>query len=76
MCNLSQGIEQKGIEKGRKIGIEKGIVTSIVNIMNSLKLSAEDAIIAVGIPEAKRDDYITTVTKILSISLYKCQHQK
>ena len=25
MCNLSDGVEQKGIEKGIRIGIEQGI---------------------------------------------------
>lgn len=29
MCNLSDGVEQKGIEKGIKIGIEKGIEKGI-----------------------------------------------
>jgi len=57
MCNLSQGIEQKGVEKG----IEKGIVASIVNIMNNLKLSTEEAIIVVGVPESERDDYAKLV---------------
>ena len=29
MCNLSDGVEQKGIEKGIRIGIERGIERGI-----------------------------------------------
>jgi len=65
MCNLSQGIERKGIEKG----IEKGIVASIVNVMNNLKLSIEEAIIAVGVPESERNDYAAKLYKKDTISI-------
>ena len=65
MCNLSEGIErkgiEKGIEKGRKKGIEEGIVASIINVMDNLKLSIEDAIVAVGVPESERTDYMATI---------------
>lgn len=42
MCNLSDGVEQKGIQKGIKIGIEKGIEQGLeqsqrIIILNMLK---------------------------------------
>lgn len=40
MCNLSEGVEQKGIAKGiakgRTYGIVEGIATSIRNLMESM----------------------------------------
>ena len=37
MCNLSDGVEQKGIQKGMKIGIEQGIAQNqrciIINML-------------------------------------------
>ena len=38
MCNLSDGVEQRGIQKGIKLGIEQGIEqTTIVVVLNMLK---------------------------------------
>ena len=53
MCNLSDGIEERGIAKG--------VIFSIINIMDNLKLSVEDAIAAVGVPESERDSYAATI---------------
>lgn len=35
MCNLSQGIEQKGIEKGIQKGIQEGIKQMVLNALQS-----------------------------------------
>ena len=47
MCNLSKGVEekgiQKGIEKGIEQGIEKGILLSIRNLMETMGWSVEQA---------------------------------
>ena len=49
MCNLSDSIEQKGIEKA--------LLRSIQNLMKNLKLSIEQAMTALGVPEADREKY-------------------
>ena len=53
MCNLSKGVEARGIEKG----IEKGILASVKNLMNSMGWSAERAMDALNIPDAERSKY-------------------
>ena len=52
MCNLSKGVEEKGIRKG----MEQGVLASIKNLMESMKWSAEQAMDALKIsgPDRKR----------------------
>lgn len=54
MCNISEGVERKGIEKG----IEKGIAESICNIMDSLKMTMEQAMDVLKVPEGERQKYM------------------
>lgn len=49
MCNLSQGIEEKGIEKG--------ILLSLKKLMSNLKLSLEQALDALEISEKDKPQY-------------------
>ena len=51
MCNLSKGVEEKGIEKG--------ILFSIKSLMETMGWSAEQAMGGLKIPESERDKYIT-----------------
>ena len=53
MCNLSDGVEQKGIAKG----IAKGITASIRNLMESMGWSIEQAMDALQIPTEERQTY-------------------
>ena len=57
MCNLSDGIEQKGIEKNT--------IQSIQNLMKNLKLSIEQAMTALEVPEVKRKKYADMTLKKL-----------
>ena len=57
MCNLSDGVEQKGIAKGRTYGIVEGIATSIQNLMESMGWSIEQAMDALQIPTEERQTY-------------------
>ena len=59
MCNLSKGIEEKGIEKG----IRKGVLVSIQNLMESMDWSMEQAMKALKIPEAEQPIYANTLRK-------------
>ena len=43
MCNLSEGVEQKGIEKGIKIGIEQGALATLIGLVKDNLLSIEEA---------------------------------
>ena len=53
MCDLSKGVEEKGMEKG----MEKGILISIQNLMESMGWNAEQAMKALKIPEAEQPAY-------------------
>ena len=65
MCNLSEGVWEKGIEKGMEKGIEKGIekgrqetiLATAKNLMKTLKLSVEQAMDAMDVPQAERPKY-------------------
>ncbi len=61
MCNLSDGIEARGLEKGIKLGEEKGMestyLASIKNLMKKMSLSADDAMSVLEIPEAEWQKY-------------------
>ena len=50
MCNLSKGVEEKGMAKG--------ILVSIKSLMETMNLSIEQAMAALKIPEAERQKYM------------------
>ena len=50
MCNLSKGVEEKGVEKG--------ILFSIRNLMETMGWSAEQAMGGLKIPEEEREKYM------------------
>jgi hypothetical protein len=49
MCNLSKGIEEKGIETATLRAIE--------NLMDTLKMTAEQAMAVLKVPETERLKY-------------------
>ena len=51
-------IYDEGIEKGIEKGIEQNSLSSIKNLMNSLKISADEAMSYLGIAEDDRDKYL------------------
>ena len=57
MCNLSEGIEQRGIQKGRLEGQLETRQEAIQNLMRNLKFSIEQAMTALGIPETEWETY-------------------
>ena len=59
MCNLSKGIEERGIKEG----IKEGILSSIQNLMESMGWSAEQAMTALKIPESERVQYVHGLKK-------------
>lgn len=63
MCNLSDGIEKRGIETGIKTGIKAGILGSVRNLMESMGWTAEQAMKALKIPEAEQRVYAEELKK-------------
>ena len=59
MCDLSKGVEERGIQKG----IQKGIQDAAQNLMKNMKLSFSQAMDALGIPEDEREKYREIVKK-------------
>ena len=55
MCNLSDGVEQKGIAKG--------ITASIRNLMESMGWSIEQAMDALQIPTEERQTYVNMLQR-------------
>ena len=58
MCNLSKGIEEKGIQKG----IEQGTLSSIKNLMESMDWSLEQAMDALKLSTEEREKYLSSLT--------------
>ena len=67
MCNLSQGVEEKGIAKGlargRAEGRAEATVTLIRNLMDSASISIEKAMSMLKISEQDREKYIELLEK-------------
>ena len=59
MCNLSDGVERKGIAKG----IVEGIATSIRKLMESMGWTIEQAMDALQIPTEERNGYLNMLKK-------------
>ena len=53
LCNLSEGVEARGIEKGRV----EGIFSALQNLMDSMGLSIEQAMNVLKIAESERPKY-------------------
>lgn len=53
MCNLSKGVEERGIA----IGVETTTLNAIRNLMETLKLTAEQAMEALKVPEREKNKY-------------------
>ena len=54
MCNLSKGVEERGIA----IGVETTTLNAIRNLMETLKLTAEQAMEALKVPKEEKAKYV------------------
>lgn len=71
MCNLSQGVEEKGIAKGLARGLAEGraegrieaTLTHIRNLVDSMGFTVEKAMSALQIPEEDRTKYAELLAK-------------
>ncbi len=61
MCNLSKGIEERGIKKGIEQGIEKGIeqgvLRAVCNMIDKMKMTLEEAMQMMDIKEEEYPKY-------------------
>ena len=57
MCNLSKGVEERGIAIGLERGIETTTLNAIRNLMETLKLTAEQAMEALKVPKEEKVKY-------------------
>jgi hypothetical protein len=53
MCNLSEGVLQKGVQKGR----QERAIDLIRNLMETMNLNKDEAMAALRIPEAERERF-------------------
>ena len=60
MCNYSDFVENRG----RKEGIKEGKVEDLVNLMRNFKLSVEEALKGLSIPESDWEDYRALVQQL------------
>ena len=74
MCNLSDGILEKGVKIGEKRGEKRGArratletrVEDALNLMKSLKMGAEDVLKAMGVPARSRAAVLKTINERLA----------
>lgn len=67
MCNLSEGVEQRGIAKGFAQGMAQGkaeeTLWHIQSLTRTLKLTVEQAMEALQIPKSERAKYVELLNK-------------
>ena len=57
MCNLSQGVAERAMEKGVTQGENRAMLTAIRNLMETLGVTSDKAMDALKVPEADRAKY-------------------
>ena len=57
MCNLSKGVENRGIRKGIAQGHEEERLNSIKSLMETLNLTIDQAMQALKTPSSEREKY-------------------
>ncbi len=73
MCNISEGIEERGIKRGIRIGVRQGIrqvmCENIKSVMESLDVPIERAMDILKISEDERDEYIKLLAEPKNVAL-------
>ena len=68
MISSQYGVEftdshYKGMEKGIAQGKKEGVKNAILNLMKNMKLSLEQAMEVLGIPEIERVEYMEMINR-------------
>ena len=67
MCNLSEGIREEGRAEGRAEERVNTRIEDTLNLMKSLKLSAEDALKALRVPTKSRKTLLKAINERLAV---------
>ena len=57
MCNLSYGVYMEGRQEGRLEGEKNGLLNAALSVMNKMKLTFEQALDFVGVPQDEYEAY-------------------
>lgn len=57
MCNLSEGVERRGIAKGKEQGQTEATLSHIKSLMKALGLSEQQAMALLDVPEKDQTKY-------------------
>ena len=66
MCTYSEFIENRGIQKGIQEGRKEGKAEALLNLMKKLKMTLEQAMNTLSIPENEWEEYRALVAQIQS----------
>ena len=66
MCNLGEGIREQAYEKAYEKATQSTRIDDVLNLMKSFKISAEEAINALCIPDKERQSILDMVGKRLA----------
>lgn len=67
MCNLGEGIREKAFEQAFEQATQETRIDTVINLMKSLKLSAEEAISAMGVPDEDRESLLDIIAGKLTV---------
>ena len=67
MCNLGEGIREQAYEQGYEQATRKAWMEAVLNLMKSLKLSAEEAIDALAVPDEERQSLLERIDEELAV---------
>ncbi len=63
MCDLSKGVLEKGLTRGRAEGMTNGMLSAIKNLVKNMGVSVEQAMSVLEVPEAERQKYMDLLEK-------------
>ena len=66
MCNVAEGIREEAEKKGRKEGLKEGRVDVALNLMSTLKMSAEGVLTAMRVPAKSRAELLKLINERLA----------
>ena len=66
MCNLAEGIREKAEKRGEKRATLETRLEDVLNLMKSLKMSAEDALDALRVPLKSRNALLKSINERLA----------
>ncbi|MBR0224899.1 MAG: hypothetical protein IJL92_02445 [Thermoguttaceae bacterium] len=70
MCNVSEGIREEALKEGQEIGEKRATLETRIevalNLMTTLKMSAEEVLIAMRVPAKSRAELIKLINERLA----------